>query len=87
MKRPVCSVKPGALGIRQQQRRSLYAFSRDASSNVALLEVNYSGAVSNPVMDVTQASVVLLIGANPTVNHPYATFFSRMQCETARSSS
>src|SRR5438105_1454504 len=41
-----------------------------ASSVVALLEGIGSGAVSNPVMDVTQAEVVLLIGANPTVNHP-----------------
>ena len=43
-----------------------------ASSVVALLEGIGSGAVSNPVMDVTKASVVILIGANPTVNHPVA---------------
>ncbi len=43
-----------------------------ASSVVALLEGIGSGAVSNPVMDVTKADVVLLIGANPTVNHPVA---------------
>ncbi len=43
-----------------------------ASSVVALLEGIGWGAVSNPVMDVTQAEVVLLIGANPTVNHPVA---------------
>jgi formate dehydrogenase major subunit len=43
-----------------------------ASSVVALLEGIGSGAVSNPVMDVTQAEVILLIGANPTVNHPVA---------------
>jgi formate dehydrogenase major subunit len=43
-----------------------------ASSVVALLEGIGSGAVSNPVMDVTRADVVLLIGANPTVNHPVA---------------
>ena len=43
-----------------------------ASSVVALLEGIGSGAVSNPVMDVTRAEVVLLIGANPTVNHPVA---------------
>jgi len=43
-----------------------------ASSVVALLEGIGSGAVSNPVMDVTQAEVVLLIGANPAVNHPVA---------------
>src|ERR1700733_4394528 len=46
-----------------------------ASSVVALLEGIGSGAVSNPVMDVMQASVVLLIGANPTVNHPVAATF------------
>ena len=43
-----------------------------ASSVVALLEGIGSGAVSNPVMDVTVAEVVILIGANPTVNHPVA---------------
>jgi formate dehydrogenase major subunit len=43
-----------------------------ASSVVALLEGIGSGAVSNPVMDVTQADVVIVIGANPTVNHPVA---------------
>jgi len=43
-----------------------------ASSVVALLEGIGSGAVSNPVMDVTHAEVVILIGANPTVNHPVA---------------
>jgi formate dehydrogenase major subunit len=41
-----------------------------ASSVVALLEGIGSGAVSNPVMDVTQAEVVIVIGANPSVNHP-----------------
>src|SRR5882672_5440934 len=46
-----------------------------ASSVAALLEGIGSGAVSNPVMDVTQASVVILIGANPTVNHPVAASF------------
>ncbi len=43
-----------------------------ASSVVALLEGIGSGAVSNPVMDVTQAAVVIVIGANPSVNHPVA---------------
>jgi formate dehydrogenase major subunit len=43
-----------------------------ASSVAALLEGIGSGAVSNPVMDVTQAEVVIVIGANPTVNHPVA---------------
>jgi formate dehydrogenase major subunit len=43
-----------------------------ASSVAALLEGIGSAAVSNPVMDVTRAEVVVLIGANPTVNHPVA---------------
>ena len=43
-----------------------------ASSVAALLEGIGSGAVSNPVMDVTQAEVVIIIGANPAVNHPVA---------------
>jgi formate dehydrogenase major subunit len=43
-----------------------------ASSVVALLEGIGSGAVSNPVMDVMKAEVVIIIGANPTVNHPVA---------------
>ncbi|HVJ73006.1 MAG TPA: formate dehydrogenase subunit alpha [Casimicrobiaceae bacterium] len=43
-----------------------------ASSVAALLEGIGSGAVSNPVMDVLEADVVLLIGANPVVNHPVA---------------
>jgi formate dehydrogenase major subunit len=46
-----------------------------ASSVVALLEGIGSGAVSNPVMDVTKAEVVIIIGANPTVNHPVAASF------------
>ncbi len=43
-----------------------------ASSVAALLEGIGSAAVSNPVMDVTKAEVVIIIGANPTVNHPVA---------------
>jgi len=46
-----------------------------ASSVVALLEGIGSGAVSNPVMDVLQAEVAIVIGANPTVNHPVAASF------------
>ena len=41
-----------------------------ASSVIALLEGLGSGAVSNPVMDVDKAEVIMIIGANPTVNHP-----------------
>ena len=43
-----------------------------ASSVAALLEGIGSGAVSNPVMDVVHAEVVIVIGANPVVNHPVA---------------
>ena len=43
-----------------------------ASSVAALLEGIGSGAVSNPVIDVLKAEVVLLIGANPVSNHPVA---------------
>ncbi|MFD2366650.1 formate dehydrogenase subunit alpha [Pseudoduganella sp. GCM10020061] len=43
-----------------------------ASSVAALLEGLGSAAVSNPVMDAVDAEVVLIIGANPAVNHPVA---------------
>ncbi len=43
-----------------------------ASSVAALMEGINSGAVSNQVSDVRHAEVVLVIGANPTVNHPVA---------------
>ncbi|MGA7983433.1 MAG: molybdopterin-dependent oxidoreductase, partial [Chromatiaceae bacterium] len=47
-----------------------------ASSVAALLQMIGSGAVSNPVADVSEAEVIVLIGANPTENHPVAaTFF------------
>jgi formate dehydrogenase major subunit len=43
-----------------------------ASSVAALLEGIGSGAVSNPVRDVDVAEVIIIIGSNPTVNHPVA---------------
>ena len=43
-----------------------------ASSVAALMEGINSGAVSNQVRDVANAEVVLVIGANPTGNHPVA---------------
>jgi len=46
-----------------------------ASSVAALLEGIGSGAVSNPVADVRYADVIIVIGANPTVNHPVAATF------------
>ena len=47
-----------------------------ASSVAALLQMIGSGAVSNPISDVDDAEVIVLIGSNPTSNHPVAaTFF------------
>ena len=47
-----------------------------ASSVAGLLEGVGSGAVSAPFMAVEDADVIVVIGANPTVNHPVAaTFF------------
>ena len=43
-----------------------------ASSVAALLEGVGSGAVSNPVNDVEYAELILVIGSNPTSNHPVA---------------
>lgn len=48
-----------------------------ASSVTALLEGIGSGAVSNPVADVAEADVILIVGANPTVNHPVAATFMK----------
>lgn len=48
-----------------------------ASSVAALLEMVGSGAVSNPVADVKYADVFVVIGANPTVNHPVAATFMK----------
>jgi formate dehydrogenase major subunit len=43
-----------------------------ASSVAALLEGVGSGAVSNQVNDVANAGLILVIGSNPTANHPVA---------------
>ncbi|MGR9115775.1 MAG: formate dehydrogenase subunit alpha [Gammaproteobacteria bacterium] len=48
-----------------------------ASSVVALLECLGSGAVSNPVADVAKAEVIIIIGSNPTVNHPVGATFMK----------
>ena len=42
----------------------------------ALIETVNSGAVSAPFNDAAKSDVIVVIGANPTVNHPVAaTFF------------
>ncbi len=48
-----------------------------ASSVAALLEGLGSGAVSNQVEDVKEAEVILVIGSNPTSNHPVAATFMK----------
>ncbi len=48
-----------------------------ASSVVALLEGLGSGAVSNQVAEVADAEVIVIIGSNPTTNHPVAATFMK----------
>ena len=48
-----------------------------ASSVAALFEGLASAAVSNPFADVALADVIVVIGANPTVNHPVAATFMK----------
>ncbi len=52
-----------------------------ASSVAALMECVASGAVSNQVSDVQFAEVFMIIGANPTVNHPVAATFMKNAIE------
>jgi formate dehydrogenase major subunit len=46
-----------------------------ASSVAALIETIGSGAVTAPVMECLNSDVILVIGANPAVNHPVAATF------------
>jgi formate dehydrogenase major subunit len=46
-----------------------------ASSVAALIEGLNSGAISAPFMAALDAEVIIVIGANPTVNHPVAATF------------
>jgi formate dehydrogenase major subunit len=52
-----------------------------ASSVAALMEGLSSGAVSNQVADVQHADCIIIIGANPTVNHPVAATFMKNAIE------
>jgi predicted molibdopterin-dependent oxidoreductase YjgC len=56
-----------------------------ASSVAALLEGVGSGAVSNPVRDVEHADFILVIGSNPTANHPVAATWIKNAAPVARS--
>jgi len=55
-----------------------------ASSVAALLEGIGSGAVSNQVADVARAEVIVVIGANPTGNHPVAATFMKNAVESGK---
>ena len=46
-----------------------------ASSVAALMETIGSGAVTAPFAEAVNAEVIIVIGANPTVNHPVAATF------------
>ncbi len=46
-----------------------------ASSVAALMETIGSGAVTAPFSECAHADVIVVIGANPTVNHPVAATF------------
>ena len=46
-----------------------------ASSVSALMETIGSGAVTAPFSEAENAEVIIVIGANPTVNHPVAATF------------
>lgn len=48
-----------------------------ASSVAALLQMIGSGAVSNPVADVAETEVILVIGSNTAENHPVAATFMK----------
>lgn len=48
-----------------------------ASSVAALLETIGSGAVSNPVVDVANSDVIIVIGSRTTENHPVAATFMK----------
>ena len=52
-----------------------------ASSVAALMENVNSGAVSNQVADIEFADCFIIIGANPTVNHPVAATFMKNAIE------
>ena len=52
-----------------------------ASSVAALMENVNSGAVSNQVSDIQFADCFIIVGANPTVNHPVAATFMKNAIE------
>lgn len=55
-----------------------------ASSVAAMLEMIGSGGVSNQVADVSEAEVIVIIGARPTVNHPVAATFMKNAAQAGK---
>ncbi|MFW5969248.1 MAG: formate dehydrogenase subunit alpha [Halofilum sp. (in: g-proteobacteria)] len=55
-----------------------------ASSVAALIEGLGSGGVSNQVRDVEDADTMVVIGANPTSNHPVAATFMKNEAERGK---
>ena len=55
-----------------------------ASSVAALIEGLGSGGVSNQVRDVEDCDVMVVIGANPTANHPVAATFMKNAAEQGK---
>ncbi|MCL4148034.1 UNVERIFIED_CONTAM: hypothetical protein GTU68_021340, partial [Idotea baltica] len=55
-----------------------------ASSVAALLEGVGSGAVSNQIADVSEAEVLVIIGANPAGNHPVAATFMKNAAKSGK---
>ena len=65
----------GAHRVRHQQRRSLHAAVPRVLGRGADGDDLHSGAVSAPFSAALDAEVIVVIGANPTVNHPVAATF------------
>ena len=58
-----------------------------ASSVAALMETIGSGAVTAPFSECKNSDVIIVIGANPTVNHPVAATFIKNAAKRGASSS
>ena len=56
-----------------------------ASSVAALMETINSGAVTAPFSECANADVIVVIGANPTVNHPVAATFFKNAAQAGKS--
>ncbi|MFA9461200.1 formate dehydrogenase subunit alpha [Thiohalorhabdus methylotrophus] len=55
-----------------------------ASSVKAMLEMIGTGGITNQVEDVARAEVIVVIGANPPVNHPVASSFMKNAAQNGK---